>query len=293
MQIILNVLEIVAPVFILATIGFFWVKRGYDYPMDFVTNIVMTIGLPCLIFTALMKTKIDHDALVSTFFASIVGYTLLTVVFFVLVKAFTLDVKTFLAPLIFSNTGNLGLPLALFAFGEVGLSYAIIVFAVMMVYSFSVGIWMVSGGGSPLRVLKDPIFLGVLFGAIFMLQGWNTPTWLTNSIDLLGQLVIPLMLITLGVTLARLEFPAFGRSVWLSVVKLLVCIGVSYGIGFLFNLDKIALAVLVVQMSTPVAVTSYLIAQKYGANADEVAGLVVVSTAISIIALPLMLGFLI
>ena len=59
MQIILNVLEIVAPVFILATIGFFWVKRGYDYPMDFVTNIVMTIGLPCLIFTALMKTKID------------------------------------------------------------------------------------------------------------------------------------------------------------------------------------------------------------------------------------------
>ncbi len=292
MQIIFNVLEIVSPVFILATIGFFWVKRGYDYPIDFVTNMVMIVGLPCLVFTALMKTKIDPDALASTFFASIAVYALITVAFFVLVKAFSLEVKTFLAPLIFSNTGNLGLPLALFAFGEAGLSYAIIVFAVMMIYSFSAGIWMVSGGGSPFRILKDPIFWGALLGALFMIQGWSTPTWLTNTVDLLGQLVIPLMLITLGVTLARLESPAFGRSVWLSVVKLLICIGASYGVGLWFGLDKIALAVLVVQVSTPVAVTSYLIAQKYGANADEVAGLVVVSTALSIIALPLMLGFL-
>ncbi len=292
MQIIFNVLEIVSPVFILATIGFFWVKRGYDYPIDFVTNMVMIVGLPCLVFTALMKTKIDPDALASTFFASIAVYALITVAFFVLVKAFSLEVKTFLAPLIFSNTGNLGLPLALFAFGEAGLSYAIIVFAVMMIYSFSAGIWMVSGGGSPFRILKDPIFWGALLGALFMIQGWSTPTWLTNTVDLLGQLVIPLMLITLGVTLARLESPAFGRSVWLSVVKLVICIGASYGVGLWFGLDKIALAVLVVQVSTPVAVTSYLIAQKYGANADEVAGLVVVSTALSIIALPLMLGFL-
>ncbi|MGH1427229.1 MAG: AEC family transporter [Arenicella sp.] len=292
MQIIFNVLEIVSPVFILATIGFFWVKRGYDYPIDFVTNMVMIVGLPCLVFTALMKTKIDPDALASTFFASIAVYALITVAFFVLVKAFSLEVKTFLAPLIFSNTGNLGLPLALFAFGEAGLSYAIIVFAVMMIYSFSAGIWMVSGGGSPFRILKDPIFWGALLGALFMIQGWSTPTWLTNTVDLLGQLVIPLMLITLGVTLARLESPAFGRSVWLSVVKLVICIGASYGVGMWFGLDKIALAVLVVQVSTPVAVTSYLIAQKYGANADEVAGLVVVSTALSIIALPLMLGFL-
>ena len=292
MHIIISVLEIVAPVFILSTIGFFWVRRGHEFPIDFVTNLIMSIGLPCLVFTALMKTNIDPNALASTFFASIAVYALITIVFFTLVKVCSLELKTFLAPLIFANTGNLGLPLALFAFGKIGLDYAIVIFAVMMVYSFSAGIWMVSGGGNPFRILKDPIFWGIILGAVFMTQGWTTPTWLTNTVELIGQFVIPLMLITLGVTLARLESPSFGRSVWLSFIKLVVCIGMSYAVGIWFELDKVAMAVLILQVSTPVAVTSFLLAQKYGADANEVAGLVVVSTAMSVLALPILLGFL-
>lgn len=292
MNLILTVLEIVAPVFLLGAIGYAWIKAGFDYRTEFVTNLAMTLSVPCLIFVALMKSEVEPEALRSTFWASVVAYTCVTTAMYALVRLLRLDFATFVAPLIFGNTGNLGLPLALFAFGEAGFGHAVIVFAVMAVYSFSLGVWMVSGGGSPLKVIKEPMVWGTILGAVFLVQGWQTPTWLTNSLELVGQMAIPLMLITLGVALARLNAPSIGRAFLLSIVKYAICIGISAGIGLWFELEPVAFAVLVLQVSTPVAVTSYLLAQKYGADADEVAGLVIASTLLSVLVLPLLLGFL-
>ncbi len=293
MNLITTVMQIVAPVCILAGIGFAWAKFGYEYRMEFVTRLSMTLGVPCLIFTALMKTKIDPAALTSVLLASVVAYGGLTVIFWALVVGLKLDRRTWLAPLIFGNTGNLGLPLALFAFGEAGLGFAVVIFAVMVVWSFTFGIWLVSGGGSLFRVIKEPAMAATLFGALFLWQGWTTPLWLTNSLDLIGQMAIPLMLITLGVAIARLGVGQFGRAFWLSLGRAAVCLGVAVGTGWAFGLQPIALAVLILQITTPVAVTSYLLAEKYGADADAVAGLVIVSTVMSIVTLPLTLAFLI
>ncbi len=293
MAIFLTVLQIVAPVFILAFIGFAWVRLGFEYRVAFVTRLTMTVSVPALIFTALMKTEIERSALLATFWASCAAYGLVTVIFFVLVKLGRLDVRTFLAPLIFGNTGNLGLPLALFAFGEVGLGYAVVVFAVMAVYSFTFGIWLVAGSGSLMRVVKEPLLGATLLGAVFMVQGWQTPQWATNTLELIGQMAIPLMLITLGVALARLTPGRVGQSIFLSVLKAVICAGSAWAAGVYFGLDPIPAAVLIVQVSTPVAVTSYLLAEKYGADSDQVAGLVVVSTLMSVITLPVILGFLV
>ena len=293
MNLITTVMQIVAPVCILAGIGFAWAKLGYEYRMEFVTRLSMTLGVPCLNFTALMKTKIDPAALTSVLLASVVAYGVLTVIFWALVAGLKLDRRTWLAPLIFGNTGNLGLPLALFAFGEAGLGYAVVIFAVMVVWSFTFGIWLVSGGGSLLRVIKEPAMAATLLGALFLWQGWTTPLWLTNSLDLIGQMAIPLMLITLGVAIARLGVAQFGRAFWLSLGRAAVCLGVAVATGWAFGLQPIALAVLILQITTPVAVMSYLLAEKYGADADAVAGLVIVSTVMSIVTLPLTLAFLI
>lgn len=293
MNLITTVMQIVAPVCILAGIGFAWAKLGYEYRMEFVTRLSMTLGVPCLIFTALMKTNIDPAALTSVLLASVVAYALLTVIFWGLVIVLKLDRRTFLAPLIFGNTGNLGLPLALFAFGEVGLGYAVVIFAVMVVWSFTFGIWLVSGGGSLLRVIKEPAMAATLLGALFLWQGWTTPLWLTNSLDLIGQMAIPLMLITLGVAIARLGVRQLGRAFWLSLARAALCLLVAVATGWAFGLQSVPLAVLILQITTPVAVTSYLLAEKYGADADAVAGLVIVSTVMSIVTLPLTLGFLI
>ena len=293
MNLITTVMQIVAPVCILAGIGFAWAKLGYEYRMEFVTRLSMTLGVPCLIFTALMKTNINPAALTSVLLASVVAYALLTVIFWGLVIVLKLDRRTFLAPLIFGNTGNLGLPLALFAFGEAGLGYAVVIFAVMVVWSFTFGIWLVSGGGSLLRVIKEPAMAATLLGALFLWQGWTTPLWLTNSLDLIGQMAIPLMLITLGVAIARLGVGQLGRTFWLSLARAALCLLVAVATGWAFGLQSVPLAVLILQITTPVAVTSYLLAEKYGADADAVAGLVIVSTVMSIVTLPLTLSFLI
>ena len=292
MELILTVFQIVAPVFILAAIGFTWVKIGWNYEIEFVTRIAMTLSVPALIFVALMKADISADTLANLFLSSLIAYIGLTFIFRITVKILKLNMATYWAPLIFGNTGNLGLPLAMFAFGEVGLGYAVIVFAVMAVGSFSIGVWMVSGGGSLNKVFKEPMVWATLLGALFLIQGWQTPKWVTNTLELTGQMAIPLMLITLGVALARLKMKMISRAITLSILKLIASISVAWIVGIYFELNDVAFAVLVMQIATPVAVTSYLLAQKYGADANEVAGLVIASTVLSVFALPVLLGIL-
>jgi len=292
-NLILTVLNITAPVFLLATVGYVWVKLGFEYRVAFVTRLAMTLSVPCLIFVALMKTQINPEALATLTFASFTAYGLVALGSFILVKLGRLDVQTYLAPLIFGNTGNLGLPLALFAFGEVGLGYAVVVFAVMAILSFTVGVWLVSGGGSLTKVIKEPLVAATLLGALFLWQGWQTPTFLTNTLELIGQMAIPIMLITLGVAVARLETKAMTQAVILSVLKAGLCAGAAWWAAVWFGLDPVAAAVLIVQVSTPVAVTSYMLAEKYGADAQPVAGLVVASTVLSVVTLPLILAFVI
>ena len=293
MNLFVTVLEIVAPVFLLAAIGFSWVKLGFEYRVEFVTRLAMTLSVPCLIFTALMKTEVDPVALTTVSIAATVAYAAIAAVFYAIILLFRLDVRTYLAPLVFGNTGNIGMPLALFAFGQDGLGYAVVVFAVMAIGSFTFGIWVVTGGGSLAKVIKEPIVAATILGGIFLSQGWETPRVLTNTLELIGQIAIPIMLITLGVAVARLHPGRLGRALILSLAKAAVCVAAGLGIGMAFGLSGMALAVLTVQLATPVAVTSYMLAVKYGADEDAVAGLVVVSTVLSVGLVPLLLAFLI
>jgi predicted permease len=292
LTIVLAVLQIVAPVFILAAIGFVWVKVGLEYRVQFVTRLAMTLSVPCLIFNALVQTRIDPAALTQVVLATIVAYGLLTGIAWLVVKAMRLSVRTFLAPVIFGNTGNLGLPLALFAFGDEGLGFAVVIFAVMAIYSFTFGIWIVSGGGSPLKVVKEPMVGATLLGALFLYNGWTTPVWVANTVQLIGQMAIPLMLITLGVAVARLHPAGISRAVVVSLVKVAASVACGWAVGTWFALPPVAFAVLVLQVTTPVAVTSYLLAEKYAPDPESVAGLVVVSTLVSVVTIPITLAFL-
>jgi hypothetical protein len=291
-ELALTVAGIVAPVFLIAGAGFAWCRSGTPYPTEFVTRLAMTLAVPCLIFTALMETQIDPAALTALSLASLAAYALVLGLSWAVVAILGLDRRSFVAPLTFGNTGNLGLPLALFAFGEIGLGYAVVVFAVMAVMTFTIGIWLVSGTGSVKAVLREPMVGATLLGTLFLVQGWTTPDWLTNTLRLAGQMAIPLMLLTLGVAVARLKPGRIGQAVWLSGVKLALCIAAGVLAGRVFGLDPVAFGVLVLQLATPVAVTSYLLAERYDADANAVAGLVMVSTAMSVAALPITLSFL-
>ena len=291
MIIALTVLEIVAPVFLLAFVGFTWVKLGFEYRVEFVTRLGMSLATPCLVFVALMQSEIEPSSLGALSLAGFAAYALVAVLMWGLVQIGRLDRHTFLAPLIFSNTGNLGLPLALFAYGDVGLGYAVVVFGVSAVIQFTFGIWLVSGGGSPWRMIQEPLVPATLLGALFLVMDWETPQFLTNALDLIGQMAIPIMLITLGVAVARLSIVSFAQPVLLAALKVVISAGSATAVGLWFVLEPVAFGVLVLQVATPVAVTSYMLAEKYGADANAVAGLVVVSTLMSVLTLPVILAF--
>ena len=292
MNLALTVLEIVAPVFLLAGVGFAWVRLGFEYRIQFVTRLAMTLAVPCLIFTALMKTELDKAEIGWFVLAALAGHALLALAGAALVRVMQLERRSYLAPFIFGNTGNLGIPLSLFAFGEAGLGYAVAMLAVSAVLSFTFGIYLVAGEGGGGKALREPMVWATLLGALFLWQGWQTPQFLTNALDLIGQMAIPLMLITLGVAVARLTPGKTGLAVLLSLIKVTLSAAIGWGLGLAFGLDYTAFGVLVLQLATPVAVTSYLLAEKFEADAQAVAGMVVVSTLMSVAALPLLLSLL-
>ncbi|WP_419740303.1 AEC family transporter [Ruegeria sp.] len=286
MNLLLTVFEIAAPVFLLSAIGFVWVKLGFEYRLQFVTRFAMTLAVPSLIFVALMQTEIPGGDLSRFTLATIAANLVLAVVFWFIVKVLKLDQRTYLSPLIFGNTGNLGLPLCIFAFGQAGLGYAVIFLAVTALFSFTYGIYLVAGKGAFGQVIRQPMVWATLLGALFLWQDWETPLFLTNTLDLLGQMAVPMMLVTVGVAIARLTSRSLRQAIWLSLLKLTVCFALGWGVAILFGLETIAFGVLVLQMCTPVAVTSYLLAERFEADADAVAGMVMVSTVLSVAALP-------
>jgi predicted permease len=293
MDLLVALFQIVAPVFALAAIGFVWVRMGLAYDTAFVTRLSMTVSIPCLIFMALSRTDVDPRLLGDTVLAAFLAYLGVGFLAWLVVLAGRLDTATYWAPITFGNTGNLGLPIALFAFGQFGFDLAVVIFAVMAILSFTFGVWVVSGGGSPLNAIREPLVWGTVAGVVFMVTGWNVPVWAGNTLDLVGQLAIPLMLITLGVAISRLQPRAIGRAIGVSGIRLVICLAVPAAIGLWLGLPPVPLAVLIVQISTPVAVTSYMLAAKYHARADEVAGLVVVSTLLSLVTIPATLAFFI
>lgn len=292
MNLLTTVFEIAAPVFLLAGIGYVWVKLGFEYRLEFVTRLGVTLAVPSLIFVALMQTEIPGGDLTRFTFASIAVHVAFAAAFWVFVRVSGLERRTYLPPLIFGNTGNLGLPLCIFAFGQAGLGYAVIFLAVTALFSFTYGIYLVAGRGAFGKVVREPMVWATLLGALFLWRGWQTPVFVTNTLDLLGQMAVPLLLITVGVAIARLTTRKLRQAIWLSVFKLAVCFGLGWVLAIAFALEPVAFGVLVLQACTPVAVTSYLLAERFKADADAVAGMVMVSTLLSVAALPAILAII-
>ena len=292
MDLIVAVLEICAPVFLLTTLGIFWAKSGNEYNIELITKLVMNLAIPCLIFIALMQTKINSETLTKIFFATSCVLIMITLTMFCVVKILQLNLRTFFAPLIFANSANLGIPICLFAFDITGFEYAIFIFSIMAVYSMTFGVWVMSGGGSPLKLIKEPLVVSVILGMLFLFNGWQTPDFLTDSIKLVGQMAIPLMLLTLGFTVGKLKSSGFLQLIFPSILKFLLCLMCALTTVFLFDLERIPAAALIIQVTMPVAVSSYMLAEKYESNPDKVAALVIVSTMLAIVYIPFTLAFL-
>lgn len=282
---------IIAPVLVCAAIGYLWARLRRPFETEFVTALVTTIGTPCLVASTLLRFSVDFAALGDMALATLTVFAIIGAGGVVGLRAAGLPFHSYLPALMFSNAGNMGLPLCLFAFGEPGLALGIVFFTISAVLQFTVGVGLAAGTLAPARLVRIPLLYAVAIALVLMATGTVLPEWIANTIELLGGLTIPLMLIALGVSLARLRIASLKLSVAIALLRLLVGFAVGLGVAWAFGLDGVAAGVLVLQSAMPVAVFNYLFAQVYRRAPEEVAGAVVLSTFLSFASLPLLLFF--
>lgn len=287
----LQILEITAPVFLLGLAGYVWARLKLSFDLTFITRVAVNFATPCLVFTVLVKAEIDKTAVRDVLMACLAAYSVLALLVWGGVKASGLAIRTYFAPAVFANTGNVGLPVAFFAYGEKGLAFAIVIFAMMIILAFTVGIWVTAGTGV-LNVLRQPLVYASVLGGVFAFNDWGLPAWLLNSLDLAGQMAIPLMLMTLGVSIANLTVRDIGQAAFISLAKLGASAVVALVVTWAFGLTGAAKGVVILQLIMPAAVTNYLLAERYQTQPGLVAGLVVVSTLMSVVAIPVCLALL-
>lgn len=286
-----TIFSVIAPVFICSLLGYGWIKKGLAFDTPFVSRLVMEVGAPCLIFSSFMEQNIDLVAFRQMAMAAFLSMLAFGVVGSCMLYLAKLDQRTWLPSQMFPNVGNMGLPLCLLAFGQEGLALGMTYFMINTVFGFTIGMMITSGKVSVRELLKNPTFYSVLITLFFMFAGLKPWDWVQNTTKLLGNFTIPLMLIAMGVSLARFQITSIKRSFALSVLRL----GTGFVIGVLLaellGLTGVARGIMILQSSMPVAVFSYLFAVRYNRSPEEIAGTVLISTLLSFASLPALLWF--
>jgi len=209
----------------------------------------------------------------------------------VLIRILKLPQRSFLPALTLGNTGNLGLPLCLFAFGDEGLGLAVAIYVTNSLLQFTF-VPLLHTRVSVLRtLLSTPMLYGAVAGLAVVLTDVRVPMWLAGTLESIGGLLIPLMLMALGNTVGGLKAHNLPRAIGLGAARLVISFVVAVGVSFALGLTGVAQGVLVLQGAMPAAVFSYLFAARYDRDADDIAGIVLVSTLLGAVTLPLLVSY--
>ncbi|WP_417518553.1 AEC family transporter [Minwuia sp.] len=280
---------IIAPVFLIAGIGLAWGRLKLPFDTATVTGIATRVGTPALILATLSRLEVTAEAFTEMLLATVLTLGGFALVGLAVLLVCRMSPRAFLTPVMMANAGNMGLPLCLFAFGQEGLSLGIACFAVIAGYHFTFGIALVSGRWSFAAILKTPVVWASVIGIGLLLAGTPLPGWLHNTLQVLGGIAIPLMLIALGVSLASLEVRSLKDGTIVALIRLVAGLAVGLGVAELLGLEGAARGVIIIQSAMPVAVFNYLFAATYDQRPGAVAGSVLISTAISFLTLPFLL----
>ena len=291
-RMIATILGAVAPVLLTALLGYGWTRSGRSFDAPTLTLLVSDIGTPCLIFSTYIHAQIPPAAFAATAAAACAIIAAFFVVMGAVLRAAGLNLRTYLPSMVFGNTGNLGIPLALYAFGPEGLGYAIVFVTITSICNFTLGQGIAAGAVDWRAVARMPLIYAVAAGIAASQLGVALPRWLEITLALLGNMAVPLMLLLLGASLGQLKVAALPRAAALSCLRIGMGAGVGFAVTTLFGLQGLAKDALVQQSAMPVAVFNYLFALRYDNSPEEIAGIVVISTLLAILTTPLLLALL-
>jgi len=293
MSLYLKLIEVLFPVFLVIGIGYWYGKKYPKFDTKFITTLAGNIGLPCIIFYSLTTSNADFDL-----FLRFLAYTSLYVGLFsilgiLVLKILNKDICRLLPPIILPNSGNMGMPICLFAYGKLGLAIAAAITSAIVVFHFTLNILLASKKFSLKPLINCIPVYALIVSLFFVYFEIPSPKFVENATFLISYSTIFLVLMSLGVALSKLKIFSFKESLYYSLTR--VIIGPLVGLGFIkfFNLTGVEAGVMFIQTSMPSAVLTYLIAEIYAPKriVDSVASTVVLSTFLSFITIPVVVFF--
>ncbi|MGO9487063.1 MAG: AEC family transporter [Rhodomicrobium sp.] len=289
MNLLPTLAAIVAPVFLIALGGYVWARTGQPFDHVLVTRLITIVGAPALVFSTLAGMTLSFDTAARMAAATVLCLLVTAAAAALILRLAGMPLRVYLPSLIFPNVGNAGLPVCLFAFGQKGMALAMVFFTVTSIGQFALGPAIAAGHLNLKQLLKVPLIHAVIAAMAMLALGLTVPLWASNTLNLLAGMTIPLMLLSLGVAMAELRATNLGRAAALSLLRLGLGAACGWAAASAFGLDGTARGVAVIESSMPAAVFNYLFARLYGNEPGEVAGVILVSTLMSVIALPLIL----
>lgn len=292
MEIYIKIFEVIFPVFFVIGVGYYLGKKNPKFDTNFITVFAGNIGTPAMIFYTVTTTGITLNIFIHYFVYALLmigGFALIGLILLFLLRK---DLSMELPPLILPNTGNMGIPICLFAYGTEGLGIASAVASVIILFHFTLGIFLAKKKFSLDVVIKSPPVYAIIISVIFLFFQIQTPLFLENTTFLLTYATIFLVLMSLGIALTKLKF-SLKDSILLSLCRVILGPIIAFIIIYYFNLSGFAAGVLLIQSAMPSAILNYLVGSMYSPKkiVDSIASTIVVSTIISFFTIPIVVFF--
>ena len=283
MEILFKLFDVLFPVFLTIGIGYWYGKKDPKFDTKFITTFAGNFGLPAIIFYSLTTTNISFDLFLRFSFYITLYVIIFSVLGLIILKLLKKDIYRLLPPLILPNTGNMGMPICLFAYGKMGLAIATAATAMILVFHFSVGILLASKKFSLKPLVKCIPVYALLVSLIFVYYKIPSPIFLENATFLIGYSTIFLVLMSLGVALSKLKVFFLKETLIYSLTRVLIGPIVGFGFVKFFNLNGVEAGVMFIQASMPSAILTYLVGKIYSPKkiSDSIASTVALSTFLS------------
>jgi predicted permease len=289
MQLYIKLFEVLFPVFFVVGIGYYLGKKNPKLDTTFITNFGANIGSPAIVFYSVTTTGLTFEVFklyFSYYLLAIIGFSIIGIIFLYVLKK---DIIAELPPFIMPNTGNMGLPICLFAYGSQGLGVAGAISSLIILFHFTLGVFLASRKFNFDIIIKSPAFYSVIISILFIYFDINVPNFVINTTMLLTYATIFLILMSLGIALTRLKVFSFKKALISSIARVVIGPLIGFSIIKFFNLTGFAAGVFLIQCSMPSAVLNYLVGSIYSPKkiVDNIASMIVVSTVLSFITIPI------
>ena len=289
MELYLKLIDVLFPVFFVIGIGFYLGKKNPNINTDFITTFAGNVGTPAMIFYTITTTGVTLVVFIEYFIYALViigGFSLVGFVFLLLLKK---DFISELPPLILPNTGNMGIPICLFAYGTAGLGVASAIASVVILLHFTLGVLLAKKSFSLEILIKNMPIYGIIVSVLFLYYEWDVPGYLENTTFLLTYTTIFLVLMALGVALTRLKVVSWTHAAILGAARVILGPIIGFSLITFLNLSGFMAGVLLIQSAMPSAVLTYLVGSMYSEKraVDNIASVIVSSTLMSFITIPI------